>query len=153
MDRPTRPALPWEHKAVIGFLLLLSLQQFHEVVLLVIGKNSIGLAHLDLFSPLLLIVFLSLALGMFRQDRRGWWATLLIMSAVALVHLAIFWTPVRNSLVPQPTRIAMVGEYEWLMGPRLTPLGLFWVIARSALMLFVPAVLLLGELRKSLKSS
>jgi len=146
----SRSPLVAEEKGAIGCLLLLALQQVHEVVLFYFVRDS-RLPHLHLLSPFLLALFLSLALGLYRQNRRAWWVAVLSLAALGPLHLVAFWTPVKNSMEPPPPRFVNALEYEWLMPFRLSPFDVFWVIARGVMLLLVPTLLLLGRLRKALQ--
>lgn len=142
--------LPWEEKAAIGCLALLSLQEFHELVLMGIQSRQLGGAGLGPLAPALLFLVLLAGFALLTENRKGWWFCLLIMTALGLVHLALFggWFSPSERIVSHWE--VEVTNQGWIKRPSLTPLGLFWVLSRGAFLLAVPALLALGALRKRL---
>lgn len=152
MDDFQRPPLPWEAKTAIGALALVALQQFHEICLLVVGSDRLGLAHLGPISLLLLALAAGAALGLLR--RRSWALRtgIYLVGAFALLHLALLVDAVTISMeAERGTGQLASTDYDYFIGPTLNPFGLFWAVSRAALLIAAPLLLLLGELRTRLR--
>lgn len=151
MEAGPKPPLPWEHKTAIGALTLVAMQAIHETFATVTGSRALGRANLDLLSPVLLAAAGAAAFGIWDRSRRGRRLALGIGTGTGLLLLGAYWNVLRPDTELQNLIRTTEGEYE-IHWPTLTPFGRFWVIARCVLLLSVPAMLLLGELRKKLRA-
>src|SRR6185503_17559923 len=117
MEATPKPPLPWEHKAAIGCLVIVALQEIRELLLLTLGHP--GLMNLGPLSPLLLVV--TMTVGVSVRSRRGstWWWGGALLGSVGLFLVAAYWEAVRAGLgIGNPLqRISTVTEYEWIKGP------------------------------------
>jgi hypothetical protein len=145
MDDAEGPPLPWEQKTVLGALALLTLQSIHEGILFCAGSRAPGIPRLDAGFAVLLALYLVVAVGLWMRSRIAWWLGVVVIGGFGLLHLALAW-PSLSEILQHPQQIATTREYTW------DRFGFFWTISRSVLLLSVPALLLLGELRRSLRS-
>jgi hypothetical protein len=144
--------LPWEQKAALGILAVLSLQAFHEGVLWCLRSDRLGYATLEVFSPLLLAACLGIGLGLLKRRRAAWWCGVTLLCVLAILHLVGYWKILHRSFEQDPLRRIPNGyEYEWFLWPTLSPFGLFWVLSRQVFLTACPALLALGALRTSLR--
>src|SRR5258708_2331784 len=129
-EDPKPPTLSWETKAAIGALALLSLQALHEVYLVCVGILT----------------------GLLRGSRLSWWLGLILIGGIGLLHLAVTWHTIRPFPPGQQQedmkRIATVIDHEWVR-PSDRSFKVFWVAAKSFLLLSVPVALLSADLPES----
>lgn len=151
MEEASRPSLPWEEKVAIGCLILLGLQEIHEGFLYCMEKEAPGASSLQSAWAVLLPLFLGLAAGLHQRNRTAWWLTVALLGSVALIHLGDACDPVRRLLRPEAFARQPGVIYCGLASRHaVDPFGVFWLIAKNALLAAAPLLLLLGRLRKAL---
>jgi uncharacterized membrane protein YwaF len=151
-EQPRDP-VPWERKAAIGCLLLLSMQMSHDSLRYSLGHPSgYELMHL---SWILLLLFLSVAVGLLFRYRAAWWCGVILIGSVGVLLLTASTNPIMATIrwqlqlreYPDAVRPLMrVQSSEILDGFQL-----FWLVARNLMALAVPTFLVLGRLRQALK--
>ena len=147
MDKDSREPLSWEVKTAIGCLLLLSLQAAHEGALYCIGEPSPGHGKNHSAWAILLVIFFSIGLGLAYRSSAAWWFGLILVGGISFLYLGETWESIRWTLRPEyPTS----GDME-IVSPVPRTLGRFemlWLIVRNVLLVAVPSLLFLGEVRK-----
>jgi len=158
MSEELRPRLPWETRAAVGALALLSLQELHEVYLVCVGDHDSALNVFGHGSVILLLLFLGVLTGLLQGSRTAWWLGLILIGGIGLLHLAVTWHTIRSFLPgKQQEDMKRIGrvidyDYEWVR-PSHRYFKVFWVTAKSVLLLSVPVALLSGKLRERLRRS
>jgi hypothetical protein len=150
MEEIRRAPLPWEHQAAIGGLGLLTLQKLHEGILSCLGKPPPGFHVTSALFLTLLVVCVSVGVGLAMRRRSAWWAGVIVMGLAAYIHAKVTWRPVWMSLRFDGRVSSAHSIFE--MRLNLDPFEILWLSIRSALLIAVPALLLLGRLRQELNS-
>ena len=150
MEPEPTPPLPWEHKAAIGVLALLSLQEVHEGILFCTGQRSPGFQTTSAAFAILLLFYAIVGLGLAMRSRTAWWSGVLAVGTIALAHLSMTGPAIADTL-SQSGRARSVSSYEWyqIVG-RLKPFALFWLGTRNLFLFAVPVLLVGGHVRKTL---
>jgi len=151
MDDRRRAPLPWDHKVAIGCLALLALQALQEFCFQ--GKG-LGLATLGPLSLFLFLIVSGVGIAVLKGHRAVWWWGAALLGGTGLLLVGAYWDPVWSGLGmgDRMQRIATVTEYEWISRPSLDRFGLFWVLARIVMLLVAAMLLILGQVRRKLRS-
>jgi hypothetical protein len=153
VERDERAAtpLPWEQKAAIGCLALLSLQEFHEGILFCLGKTAPGFYSTSSAFAVLLAFFVALGCGLLFRSRFAWWTGVLLLGFIALIHVSVVWPAIWQSL-RFDGRVRSAASYEWFQSVKsLDAFEILWLAIRSVLMMAIPPLLVLGEVRSKLR--
>lgn len=146
-----RPALPWEVKAAIGFLVLLCLMEIHEGILFCVGERAPGWNSLQSAWAILLLLFLGLAAGLLSRSRLALWLTVSLIGLVAVLHLGDTYSPLQHLyLADPPSQRPVVITCGLASKSRPDWFGVFWLIAKNSFLAAAPLMLLMGRLRKTL---
>lgn len=163
MSEP-RPATPWEIKATMAVLGLLCLEVIRQLVVFLIlspGTPDTGHAAFSrhMFSGgseyriteggtgigalLFLAVYVGLLIGLRLRSPLAWVMGLLLAGGSGIVNI-LFMLPMFQDLVAG-------SEHTTIAKAFVDPQEKFWLIARIAMQLSVPVLLVLAKLRGALK--
>jgi hypothetical protein len=152
VDEPM-PPLPPETRVAIGALALLSMQEAHEVALFCIGSSALGRSTLGAGAAILLVLVLGILIGLCARIEGAWWLGVLVLGGIGGVFLTASWPLIQGFLPgekPAMVVVAAAHDYEWLR-PAMSRFQAGWLIAKVALLLMVPVMLLMGALRERLR--
>jgi len=149
----SRATLPWETKASISAFSLLALQQVHDGVRFCLGMHGLGLGTLQSAWVLLLLLYVSLAIGLAKEQRWAWRFSVILVGGLAALHLRDTLDLIRLRLQGELLPSAQ-GANEFsivcLTTMRPDPFGAAWLMSQNGLMMAIPILLLLGHLRQRL---
>lgn len=152
MDPNPKTPLPWEHKAAIACLGLLAALELQAGFQFCLGKPRLGFSEPSWSFGILLVLFVGLALGLRRRLVLAWWLAVIAGGAIGLFMVEAVGTPIWESL-SSSARARSASSYAWYQTlRRLEPEEALLLGLHCALLLAVPAFLILGNVRKALRS-
>jgi MYXO-CTERM domain-containing protein len=146
-------SLPWEHKAAIVCLGALSLLELHAGIQFFLGKPRLGFSEPSWSFGILLLLYVGLALGIRRRRPLARWMAVLAVGAIGLFMAGAVGTSIWESLTFSG-RARSESSYAWYQSLRpLEPGDALLLGFHCALLFAVPPLMILGALRKELRSS
>jgi hypothetical protein len=152
MEATPKSPLPWEHKAAIGCLAVLAVLEVQAGVQFFLGKPRLGFSEPSWSFGLLLVLFVGLALGLRRRLALACWMAVIAVGALGLFMAGAVGTSIWETL-SFSARARSVSSYAWYQSLRpLEPEEALLLAFHCALLIAVPALLVLGTIRESLRS-
>ena len=149
---PSAAPLPWETKAAIVAFSLLAVQQMHDGYHFCLGESGLGLRILQSGSVILLILYLTLAVGLAKGKKWAWWLSLILIGGMAALHLRDTLEPIRRILHGELRRTAEAasGVIGCATVEHPNYFRAAWLISQNAGMGAIPILIIMGHFRQKL---